>query len=342
MVGRKPVRIDDVAREAGVSITTVSHALSGKGRLPDETRERVRRVAADLGYAPNPAARSLAGGKVGLIATFVSLPGNAPLAFTEIDYYVQLITAATAAAIERGYSLVVAPSNAGGDTWSRLPLDGAIVIDPASGDPGLRSLRDHGAPLVLIGRDLDGQPDDVVVQNDHAAATRSVLDHLVHAGADHVALLTLEPYESFTADALEAYRSWCAERGREPVVALTPADSTSDLVAFREAADAFVRRPDRPGGVFCMYERLGVEVLRAARDAGMSVPTELRVAAISEMGLAESADPPLTTLEINPDALGARAAHLLMDRVEGRDVSSALAVPTWLVARASTTGQATS
>ena len=55
------MRIDDVAREAGVSITTVSHALSGKGRLPDETRERVRRVAADLGYAPNPVARSLAG-----------------------------------------------------------------------------------------------------------------------------------------------------------------------------------------------------------------------------------------------------------------------------------------
>jgi DNA-binding LacI/PurR family transcriptional regulator len=338
MAGRKPVRIDDVAREAGVSITTVSHALSGKGRLPDETRERVRRVAADLGYAPNPAARSLAGGKVGLIATYVSLPGNAPLAFTEIDYYVQLITAATAAAIERGYSLVVAPSNAGGETWSRLPLDGAIAIDPASGDPGLRSLRDHGVPLVLIGRDLDGRPEDVVVQNDHAAATRSVLDHLLDAGAGHAALLTLEPYESFTADALEAYRSWCRERSREPVVRLTPADSTSDLVAFREAADAFVRDPSRPDGVFCMYERLGVEVLRAARDAGLSVPGDLRVAAISEMGLAESSDPPLTTLEINPDALGARAAHLLMDRVEGLEVTGALDVPTWLVARASTTG----
>ncbi len=338
MAGRKPVRIDDVAREAGVSITTVSHALSGKGRLPVETRERVRRVAADLGYAPNPAARSLAGGKVGLIATFVSLPGNSPLAFTEIDYYVRLITAATSAAIERGYSLVVAPSNAGAETWSRLPLDGAIVIDPASGDPGLRSLRDHGGPLVLIGRDLNGRPDDVVVQNDHAAATRTVLDHLVDAGAQHAALLTLEPYESFTADALDTYHAWCTERRVEPVVGLTPADSTSDLVAFREAAAAFVRRPDRPDGVFCMYERLGVEVLRAAREVGLAIPTVLRVAAISEIGLAETSDPPMTTLEINPDELGARAAHLLMDRVEGLPAVSALDVPTWLVERASTVG----
>jgi DNA-binding LacI/PurR family transcriptional regulator len=338
MASRKAVRIDDVAREAGVSITTVSHALSGKGRLPAETRERVKQVAAQLGYAPNPAARSLAGGTVGLIATFVSQPGNAPLAFTEIDYYVRLITAATAAAIDRGYSLVVAPSTAGRDTWSRLPLDGVIVIDPASGDPGLRSLRDHGVPLVLIGRDLNGRPDDVVVQNDHVAATRAVLDHLVDAGADTAALLTLEPYESFTADALDAYRAWCAERSQEPIVGLTPASSTSDLLSFREAADAFIRRPDRPTGVFCMYERLGVELLRAARDAGIEIPADLRVVAISEMGLAETADPPLTTLEIDPDELGARAANLLMDRVEGATVASAVSVPTWLVARASTVG----
>ena len=64
-----------------------------------------------------------------------------------------------------------------------------------------------------------------------------------------------------------------------------------------------LRDPSRPDAVFCMYERLGVEVLRAARDAGLSVPADLRVAAISEMGLAESSEPPLTTLEINPDEL---------------------------------------
>jgi DNA-binding LacI/PurR family transcriptional regulator len=87
-----------------------------------------------------------------------------------------------------------------------------------------------------------------------------------------------------------------------------------------------------------MYERLGVEVLRAAREAGLAVPSEMRVAAISEIGLAETSDPPLTTLEINPDELGSRAAHLLMDRVEGLEVASALDVPTWLVARASTAG----
>ncbi len=217
MARGRAVGIKDVAREAGVSITAVSHALSGKGRLPEETRARVRQVAAALGYTPNAAARSLAGGMTGLLSTYVSLPGDAPLAFTEIDYYVELIDAAVAAAVERGYALVVAPTTAGEETWARLPLDGVIVIDPAEGDPSLAAVRDRGVSLVLIGRDLHGRPDDVVVENDREAGTRSVLDHLVERGARHVGLASYATYESFTEDAQAAYRGWYHERVQEPL-----------------------------------------------------------------------------------------------------------------------------
>src|SRR5215203_6033436 len=82
---KRRVGIKDVAEAAGVSITTVSHALNGKGRLTQETRDRVRRVATDLGYTPHPVAQSLASGRTGMIATVVSLPGNAPIAFTQIE-----------------------------------------------------------------------------------------------------------------------------------------------------------------------------------------------------------------------------------------------------------------
>jgi DNA-binding LacI/PurR family transcriptional regulator len=336
MARGRVVGIKDVAREAGVSITTVSHALSGKGRLPEETRVRVQRVAAALGYTPNVAARSLAGGKTGLLATYVSLPGDAPLAFLEIDYYVDLIDAAVAAAVERGYALVVAPTTAGEETWARLPLDGVIVIDPAEGDASLASVRDRGVSLVLIGRDLHGSPDDVVVQNDREAATRTVLDHLAARGGERVALASLATYESFTEDALAAYRAWCEERGRPPIPVTAEAESAADVARLRETAEALVRAPDRPDAVFCLYERLGVEVLRAARANGVRVPDDLLVAAIAEVGLAETADPPLTTLEINPAELGATAADLLMDLVEGLPVASVCDVPTRLVPRAST------
>jgi DNA-binding LacI/PurR family transcriptional regulator len=293
-------------------------------------------VAADLGYAPNPAARSLAGGKVGLIATYVSLPGNAPLAFTEIDYYVDVINAATAAAIERGYALVVAPSTAGAETWSRLPLDGVLVIDPADGDRSLAALRERALALVLIGRDLHGTDDDVVVQNDREAATRAVLDHLAECGARRVGLLTFATYESFTEDAIAEYRAWCARRGQEPMLVTPHADSTAGPSAFRAGAEAFLDAPDRPDAVFCMYEGIAAQLLRMAAERGIDVPGELLVASVSELGDAESTKPPLTALELSEAELGATAAELLMDLVEGNPATSVLDVPTRLVARAST------
>ena len=333
---RRRVGIKDVAKAAGVSITTVSHALSGKGRLTDETRERVRRVADDLGYTPHPVAQSLASGRTGMIAVVVSLPGNAPIAFTQIDYYVALINAATRTAVGRGFALVVAPSTSGPATWGRLPLDGVIVIDPADGDPTLPVIRGRGVPIVFVGRDPNGGPDDLVVENDRAKATRSVLDHLADTGARKVALMGLRTFESFTEDALAAHAAWAAEHGAEAFVHTVDADSTATPAEFRAGALSLLTSDDRPDAVFCLYERQAVELLAAAREAGVDVPGQMLVATIAEMGLAASSHPGLTTLELNQDELGAAAASLLIDGLEGRPVASVRDVPTSITVRAST------
>lgn len=330
------VGIKEVAEAAGVSITTVSHALSGKGRLPVATRERVRAIASELGYVPDPVARSLASGSTGLVATVVSLPGIAPIPFVDIDYYVGLMNAATRTAIARGLALVVAPSTAGDDVWSRLPLEGVIVIDPARGDPTLGLLRGRGFPIVFVGRDPQGVAGDLVVENDRRAATLAVLDHLAEAGARRPAILTLGTFESFSEDCLSAHRGWCEARGIEPIVHLSSADSTATPTDYRAAAESFLGRDDRPDGVFCLYERQAVELLAVARRRGVRVPKDLRVVTVSEIGLAASTDPPLTTLDVNQDLLGARAMTLLADALAGRPTSSVLDVPTGLTVRAST------
>jgi DNA-binding LacI/PurR family transcriptional regulator len=331
---RHRVGIKDVAREAGVSITTVSHAMSGKGRLAEDTRERVREVATRLGYQPHPSARSLASGRTGLIAMVVSAPAQERIAFTEIDYYVELINAATHEALDHGMSLVLAPSTAGAANWNRLPLDGVIVIDPADGDDTIPMLRDRGLPMVFVGADPNGEPDDLVVQNDRRAATRSVLDHLAGPGGT-VGLVTLAPIESFGRECIAAYDAWCFERGQAVVRQVADADSTISAAELRAFVDGFLARPDRPDAVFCLYERIGVEMLAAAEAAGVSVPRDLRVATISELGTAPTTDPPLTTLEIHQARLGEMAAGMLAALLADELVGSVYDVPTELVARAS-------
>lgn len=334
--GNKRVGITQVAEAAGVSITTVSHALSGKGRLKQSTRDRVRAVADDLGYRPHPAARSLAMGRTGLVATVVSAPGHASIAFTEIDYYVDLLNAATRTALARGSALVIAPSTAGDETWGRLPLDGVIVIDPADDDATIGLLRARGVPMVFVGRDRNGEPGDLVVQNDRRAATAAVLDHLRGAGAARPALLTFRPFESFTEDCIDAYRSWCAAHGTEPIVHADDTVATAGPDAVRRVADSFLSRPERPDAVFCLYERLAADLLAAAAHHRVRVPEDLLVATISELGRAPSTEPPLTTLEVEQDRLGEVAATMLCDVLEGAPVSSVLDVPTRIVERDST------
>src|SRR3954464_11869709 len=124
MVARVSIR--DVAREAGVSVTTVSHALNGKGRLNPETRERVREVADRLGYRPNPAARSLVSGRTGLIAAIPSLPAGLNIEFSEFAFFSELIAAATGVAVGPDNALGVAPPAADGVVWGRRPPRGGV------------------------------------------------------------------------------------------------------------------------------------------------------------------------------------------------------------------------
>jgi DNA-binding LacI/PurR family transcriptional regulator len=275
-------------------------------------------------------------GRSGLVATMVSVPAGGSIAFTEIDYYVALMNGATRAALARGFSLVVAPSTAGVETWDRLPLDGLIVIDPADGDEILPVLRSRGMPMVLVGRDPNGRDDDVVVQNDRGAATATVLDHLMATGGRHPAVLTLRTFETFTQECLEAAAAWARARGIEILTHVGDVDPTASPERLREVADAFLDDAAGSDAVFCLYERLAVELLAAAREQRLGVPRDLRIVTISEMGLAASASPTLTTLDLEQGRLGETAATLLADLLDGGTPASVLDVPTRLTVRAST------
>lgn len=148
--GSRPGRagIRDVAAAAGVSITTVSDALNGKGRLPDATRRHVREVADRLGYRPSAAARTLRTGKSGLIGLTVTTYGDEPFTFTEFAYFAEMARAATSAALARGYALVILPATSRHDVWSNVALDGTVVIDPSDHDPVVSELVRQGLPVV--------------------------------------------------------------------------------------------------------------------------------------------------------------------------------------------------
>jgi DNA-binding LacI/PurR family transcriptional regulator len=337
MTGRVSIR--DVAREAGVSVTTVSHALNGKGRLNAETRKRVREVADRLGYRPNPAARSLVSGHTGLIAAIPSLPREFRAEFTEFGFFSELITAATGVAVGRDQALVVSPPGADWFIWDRVPLDGVIVIEPVVGEAALPDLRRRGIPFVTISTDPADGRDDAIVRSDDREGAQRVLDHLAKAGADRVAMLAPPPLNAFTRDCAETYRRWCTLRDRSPrleVVAMTDL-ARGPEEAYLAALDRLLDRRPAPDALFVPIELAGVMVLEELASRGIRVPDDVLLATTHDIGRGVTTVPPMTTLEWNYAELGRRAAEMLLDLIDGtRSAPCEEVVPTTLMPRAST------
>ncbi len=144
---KKRVRVVDVASAAGVSISTVSEALSGKNRIPDETRERIAKIAKELGYSPNPLGKALQTGKLPLIGFLVSAIDRKTEFNAYRTYWADIFSSVTIAAANRGYGLVLL-ANLELDALRSIPFAGIIVVDTHENDPHLHEALDTGLTVV--------------------------------------------------------------------------------------------------------------------------------------------------------------------------------------------------
>ena len=135
------VTIKDVAREAGVSPTTVSHALNHRGQVDSRTRERVERAARTLGYRPNRNAQRLRTGEAHMIVLLSSMPFAVSGGPSRLGFMMEIAAVAAAAALDRGLALVLAPPMESGQvSLEQLDLDGALVLEPSAHDPNVEYL----------------------------------------------------------------------------------------------------------------------------------------------------------------------------------------------------------
>lgn len=303
--------------------------------MNEETRERVQLVAHKLGYRANAIARGLASGGQGLLALQVSGASGPPLMVSDIDYFAELMNAATLRALEGGYWLVHAPPTAHAEAWAKLRPDGAVIVDPVSDDPLLSIVQKERIPLVTTGRGSNDDRRTYWVDNDHTRGTRRMLDHLMQAGATRIALMMAPPLYSYTADSQIAYETWMREHEKEPVVAVV-SESVSEGAAFTVALDLLESSP-RPDAIYATLDRLALGALRAAQSKGLSVPGDLLVAGLADSEAARSSQPSLTALSLHPDEIGRTAVEMLIALVEGRPVRRRhRLVPTQVIPRAST------
>ncbi len=315
-VWRRPT-LDAVAARAAVSTATVSNALNGTGRLSEVTRQRVLAAARELGYCPASTARALARGDTGVLGLTMTTYGDLPGSYTEIPYFAQLTLSAMAAAHERGYLLLVMPSSMSPWMWLNTPLDGVIHCGPRTEDPVRAILQERGIPMISEGRPPESNWHDAWVDADHEAGLRLLLDHLAQSGARRIGLslpLHDDAYPRLIAD---SYRSWCHGH-RTPVLTEEYAPLPDPYTAEQDAVSRLLRHDPRPDAVVGVYSDSGHNILTAARRQGLRVPQDLMVACISEDPDYATTTPPLTTVSLRPDQVGAEAVDLLIAVINAR------------------------
>ncbi|MBA8817231.1 LacI family transcriptional regulator [Microbacterium halimionae] len=318
--------IADVAKRAGVSLSTVSRVMNGNVKVDPAMTARVRAAAVELKYTASPLARSLVLGKTQTVAVVV--PDLANPTFHAI------LRGLSRAAADDGYHVLVADSAEDIDTertlatTTRRRTDGLVLCAPRLPDSELDALLPSLGPVVLINRQSAGIPS---VSADYGSAFTLLLDHLYERG--HRRLLFLA---GGTRSASERARRDAAARfvATHSSVELTTRDTGVDMESgARAAADV---RDSGATAVLAFNDLVATGLVTALAAQGVRVPEDIAVTGFDDIPFARYLSPPLTTASVPAFELGAVAWALLHALLTAQPVPGAQTLYPQIVPRAST------
>lgn len=333
----RPASIHDVARAAEVSITTVSHALNGKGVVAEATRRRVVDAAARLGYQADALARGLRNNRIGAIG-LVMRPLDALGSYRPegVDYFIRFAGAAAVESLDRGQCLMLIRDLTSGSIPAiAFAVDGYVVADPIANDPVLDLLLGRGIPVVSVGRDI-GRNDFVDwVGADERVESRMVLDHLRSQGARRIALVVGTDLNAWNLDTEAHYRRWAEENRME--TRIIRRDESSGEEGGRSAARELLALEDAaPDAVYCLTGRHAAGLLTDLQSAGRRTPEDVMVVAGSDSEQTRNSTPPITSVDLRPELVAQAAIELITGKLGDPAVSGPILIQSELLVRGTT------
>ncbi|MER7176456.1 LacI family DNA-binding transcriptional regulator [Streptomyces mesophilus] len=319
---RRPT-IKDIARRAGVSESAVSFALNGRPGVSQGTRDRIHRVAEDLGWQPNSAARALSGERSGCVGLVLARPAHT---LGVESFFLQLVSGVQEVLAARKVALlfqvvedIEAECAVYKRWWAEKRVDGVLVVDPRSDDPRPELLDSLGLTSVMIGAPAEGERQVSTVWADDSAAMASVLAHLYELGHRHVVHVAGLPGLAHTERRINSLRTQAGRLG------LTAIRSVPTDYSDAEGAEATRRVLDSdapPTAIVYDNDVMAVAGVAVAAERGIKVPGELSIVAWDDSALCRVTHPRLTALVRDTSGFGRLAAEELLARLDGGPVRS--------------------
>jgi LacI family transcriptional regulator len=334
--GSKKTSIKDIAKKAGVSISTASYALNGIPKVGKETRNRILQIANDLQYVPNSFAKSLKTHKTHVIGLFVS--------HMDSPYYFEIIQGIDEILRDSGYDFIIAKIMADTSTGYMMirdhRIDAAIILGGAYVPKArMAEIAKSGLPICITDCPaypaLEAAPNIQFAEVDNVGGVRQVLDHLVEHGYRKIAFMggTKESYDAGARDA--AFSAYIAEKALAcPAEWMMRGDFREDI-AFSMTCSLVRSGGCLPEVIFCANDQMAIGVVGALKATGISVPEQIAVTGFDDIRQSAFGSPALTTINREDFKLGRTLAKNLMAALEGAPLEKRIAFSVRLVVRES-------
>ncbi len=317
-MSNEKITIDDVAKALGISKTTVSRAISGKGRVGSETRDKVMEFIEKHNYRPNVSAKALASQRTYNIGVVWPDDYNA----VDLPFFQRCMIGMTEATSSVGVDILI--SLITGDDISGLKrlvenrkVDGIVLTRTLVEDIPAAYLKECGLPFVVVGKSND--PDIISVDNDNFGACRELTSILIAKGLKRLALIGGSTNHIITQTRYEGYEAAFKDAGLAINQSLVYLD-IDNTQRIRGILEELVKK--QVDGVICMDDALAGEVIVRCREKHIRIPSDLRVASFYNSSILEGTVPSVTSLNFNDRNLGAVAAKTLLSMIEGEEVES--------------------
>jgi LacI family transcriptional regulator len=326
--------ISDVARRAGVSAMTVSRVINNSGYISPETRERVEKAIADLGYVPNALARSLRFKQTKTLA----------LVLTDITnpFFTTLARGVEDAASQQGFSVIFCNTDESESKEAEYlnvvlqkQVDGLLLVPACCSGDSITFLQERKVPVVVLDRRVTDVKVDVVRCDSEEGAYR-LTRHLLDLGHTRIAILSGPPSASTATDRVGGYRRALAEAGLESYAELVYRGGFTQASGYQMALQALAVVP-RPTALFAANNFIASGAFRAVREAGLRVPEDISIVSFDDLPTASDMGPFLTVAAQPAYEMGRKATEILLTRLagEGPAEPQEIVLPTEIIVRES-------
>jgi DNA-binding LacI/PurR family transcriptional regulator len=331
--------LDEVARLARVSPSTVSRVVRGSTPVSPELESAVREAIRVTGYVPNLAARQLVTSRSDAVG--VVIPEDQWRVFRD-PFFADMVEGVASQLAATNYRFILVVGRSAEDPEWLLHyvggghMDGVMLIAPERHHPLGDAIKSAGVPVVYMGKPFGAAGDATYVDADNAGGVRQAVEYLYAQGRRRIALIAGVPTMRSSVDRTAGYRSGMAGVGLPVDERLVLATDYGDE-AGEKAMNQLLRLGEDVGvvdAVIAASDLIAMGVLRALRNAGICVPADIAVIGFGDERIAARSEPPLTSIAHNATQMGIELARLMVAVLEGQPHAGRFIMPPRLVVRA--------